>query len=226
MTSSATRRRLIIVVPTAIIVLGVAGWSWRQSENPPANTAVTKTGESGHPDCGPVLRESTRGAGAHIDDAPITYAASPPAFGDHSSRWEVRAHSFYTVEERPDIPVLVHNLEHGYNILWYDQTVIDDAEALDRVREIAEAYATLDRERDPATAFIAAPWTTADGDAFPDGMDYALTHWYADPTDRSSSRADELGLTQYCADVSAVVVDEWMNDYPLRHAPEGYPDLM
>jgi hypothetical protein len=224
-TGSPTRRRLVIVVSLALVLIGVAGWSWRQNQGA-ADTAAAGTSEFDGPRCGHVLREPTGGAGAHIDDEPITYASARPSFGDHTSRWEVRALSFYDVESRPPVPTLVHNLEHGYNILWYDQTVIADAEAVDTVREIADAYATLDRERDPATAFIAAPWTSADGAAFPDGMNYALTHWYADPTDRTRSRADELGLTQYCADVSATVVRQWMDDYPLRDAPEGYPNMM
>lgn len=226
MTASATRRRLIIAVAVAVTLLGIAGWFWLQDEHSPSNSAVTGTSESGDPGCGPVLREPTRGAGAHIDDEPILYDSAPPSFGDHSRRWEVRALSFYGVEDRPDVPVLVHNLEHGYNILWYDQTVIGDADAMDKVREIADAYATLDREPDPDTAFIAAPWTAEDGADFPDGMNYALTHWYADPTDRTRSQADEVGLTQYCADISDEVVQQWMDDYPFEHAPEGYPDLM
>jgi hypothetical protein len=206
--------------------VSVAGWSWTQDEDPPPSTTATGTTASGDAGCGPTQRRPTGAAGTHIDDEPISYDAAPPSFGDHRSRWEVRANSFYAVANRPAVPVLVHNLEHGYNILWYDQTVIDDPEALDRVRAIAEEYATLDREPDPATAFIAAPWTPADGPGFPEGVNYALTHWYADPTDRTSSRADELGLTRYCTDVSAAVIRQWMDDYPLSDAPEGYPDLM
>ena len=102
----------------------------------------------------------------------------------------------------------------------------DDGAALADVREIADEYASLGRGRDPATAFIAAPWTADDGDAFPDGAHYAFTHWYADPADRTRSRADEIGLTRYCAGLSPEAVREWMTDYPLKDAPEGYPDLM
>ena len=56
------------------------------------------------------------------------------------------------------MPVLVHNLEHGYNILWYDQTVGDDRDALAWLGEVADPYATLGRGRHPASAFVAAPW--------------------------------------------------------------------
>lgn len=91
-----------------------------------------------------------------------------PAFGDHAPRWEVRAESFWDVADRPEVDVLVHNLEHGYTILWYDQTVVDDEQALTRVQQIADRYATLGRSPDPATALIAAPWIVADGPSFPD----------------------------------------------------------
>jgi len=220
---SAAQRRVVLAVAVALVVLvAAAWWSLRAGEDDRQSRANTSTATAA--DCGPVLRKPTEGAGAHVDDA--TYDSAPPSFGDHASRWEVSAASFYDVEDRPEVPVLVHNLEHGYNILWYDQSVLDDDAALSRVREIADRYATLDRSPDPDNAFIAVPWTSADGAAFPEGMHYALTHWYADPTDRTRSRADEEGLTKYCSAISANIVEDWMTDHPLREAPEGYPDLM
>ncbi|MDQ3276405.1 MAG: DUF3105 domain-containing protein, partial [Actinomycetota bacterium] len=63
-------------------------------------------------------------------DAQFQYSA-PPASGNHSSRWAVLSPPFYGVADRPKVSVLVHNLEHGYNILWYDETVAGDAEELD-----------------------------------------------------------------------------------------------
>lgn len=224
------RKHLGLAVALAVVVLAVAGGVWYQDRDRGGTTdspvAAEGTAAGPAPGCGPVLREPAGAAGDHVDDAPITYSSAPPAFGDHRSRWEVLALTFYDVDDRPDVSVLVHNLEHGYTILWYDQTVLDDDAELDRVREIADGYAALGGGRDPATAFIAAPWTAEDGDGFPDGMHYALTHWYADPTDRTRSRDDELGVTRYCAGISAGVVQDWMDEYPLRDAPEGYPDLM
>jgi hypothetical protein len=221
----------VIVVVLAMAVIATAGIAWLEDRrgDPPTGSAVAAEGDPANPAepaCGPVLRAYAGDAGDHIDNAPIAYSSAPPSFGDHRSRWEVRAASFYDVDARPEVEVLVHNLEHGYNILWYDQSVVDDSDALARVREIADGYATLGRVRDPATAFIAAPWTADDGDGFPAGMNYALTHWYADPTDPTRSRADEVGLTRYCAGISAEIVQDWMDDYPLTDAPEGYPDLM
>lgn len=217
---TGSRRRVVLSGVMALALVAAAAWWWLR----PVEAEPEPTTASGPLACGPDLREPTAGANAHVEDA--TYTAAPPSFGDHASRWEVRANSFYDVEDRPDVSVLVHNLEHGYNILWYDQSVIDDAEALARLQEIANAYASLDRAPDPDTAFIAVPWTAADGGDFPEGMRYALTHWYADPTDRSRSRADEAGVTKYCPEISAEIIEDWMTDYPLRDAPEGFPGLM
>jgi len=49
---------------------------------------------------------------------------------------------------------------------------------------------------------------------------------HADPTDRSRSRADEVGPTHYGAGICAEHVRDWMAEYPLRFAPVGHPDLM
>jgi hypothetical protein len=163
-------------------------------------------------------------ASDHIDGQDIRYTAAPPASGDHRSRWAVLAPNFYTVRNRPEVAVLVHNLEHGYNILWYDETVVENRKELARVRRIANSYDGA--PRDPDTALIAAPWTSQDGAAFPAGRHYAFTHWYADPADRTSSRDDEIGYTQYCRQLTSKAVAQWMKNYPLQNSPEGFPAAM
>ena len=150
---------------------------------------------------------------------PISYTASPPAAGDHRDQWAYYAPNFYGVGDRPEVGVLVHNLEHGYNVLWYDETVIEDPALLDQVRTLAESYDGA--RRDPATALIAAPWTSEDGPPFPAGMHFALTHWYADPDDPTRSRADERGYTQYCAGLSDDAVAAFMENYPSPMHPKG-----
>ena len=215
-----SRLRAALAILAALLLL--AGILWLTQRGEDESTRVEALDAPA--ECGPVLRHPTEGAGAHVNKA--TYTAAPPSFGDHAPRWEVRAASFYDVQSRPAVPVLVHNLEHGYNIVWYDQTVLDDDQALRRLQAIASKYDDLDGSPDPANAIIAAPWTAADGADFPRGMHYAFTHWYADPDDRTRSRADEAGLTKYCSDISADLVHTWMADHPLAEAPEGFPDLL
>ena len=87
----------------------------------------------------------------------------------------------------------MHNLEHGYSLLWYDATIADDSDQLAVVQAIAAKY-----EGTKLTdKFIALPWTSEDGKAFPKGTHVALTHWSAggDPTDVSKQQ----GVWQYCA---------------------------
>jgi len=150
-------------IAVAVALLAVAGWAWsaRDSDGPaaadlgPSSVAAADDAEG----CRPVAREAAGGAGDHVDDGSVRYSAAPPSYGDHSSRWEGRALSFHGPGDRPDVSVLVHNLEHGFNILWYDQTVIDDSEAVTQLRAIADSYASLDDRRDPTKALIVAPWS-------------------------------------------------------------------
>jgi hypothetical protein len=205
-----------VVVGAALVIAAVvATWQGRASRDS-ADLSDTTAGEAR---CGPVL-EAPVDSNKHVPDGPITYSSAPPAAGAHRDRWAYYSRNFYDMADRPEVGELVHNLEHGYNVLWYDDTVIEEAELLNELRVLAASYDGA--RRNPTTALIAAPWTADDGAPFPDGMNYALTHWYADPTDRTRSRADERALTQYCADLSPDAVQDWMDDYPLQHAPEGF----
>ncbi len=79
----------------------------------------------------------------------------------------------------------MHNSEHGYTILWYDQTVADNSSEIAAIKAIA---ATLDsNDTNQRLKFKAVPWTKKDGKAFPDGQHIAFTHWRVDPRTRSST---------------------------------------
>lgn len=214
-------RRLVLAGALAAALIAGA---WAVGDRSVGTNAAVPVADG--PACGATRREPADGAGRHIDRGALRYQSAPPAVGDHRSRWAVGAEHYYDVRDRPPVPVLVHNLEHGYNILWYDDSVAEDAEAIATVKEIADEYASLHAEADPTKAFIAAPWTAADGNPFPDGARFALTHWYLDADDPGVTRADEMGVTRYCAGISAEIVRTWMRDFPLRDSPEGYPDLM
>ncbi len=71
----------------------------------------------------------------------------------------------------------MHSLEHGYTILWYDETIAEDDEQLDQLEEIADTFSGSALQ----DKFMAAPWTAEDakdrGSDFPDGTHLALTHW-------------------------------------------------
>ena len=97
---------------------------------------------------------------------PIPYEDAPPAFGTALQRAGAPASSASSTPPTtaPTSSELVHNLEHGYTILWYDETIADDDDAMDELRGIADKFTDNDNFRNK---FKAVPWTSEDGDAVP-----------------------------------------------------------
>jgi hypothetical protein len=159
--------------------------------------------------CDPVKKANATGSGEHIDPpTKIPYPAAPPAFGPHWGNYlqgsEIR--TMYTTQDRPEVERLVHSLEHGHTILWYDDAVKPDTQAYKDIKAIA---AKFDGESDK---FMAAPWEASDGKQFPQGKHVALTHW--------TGPDNQQGITQYCGQPSGAVVKKFMDDYPAKDAPE------
>jgi len=158
----------------------------------------------------------------------ITYTTAPPAFGPHWNEYGVApvamSRKFYSRSDRPELEQLVHNLEHGYTILWYDDTV--DGAELNEIRAIAKKFTGTSDFRDK---FIAVPWTAADeketykkGDAttsFPKGTHVALTHWSAGGNGETDT-SKQKGAFEYCAGVSGQAVKTFMEKFPYTDSPE------
>ena len=145
-----------------------------------------------------------------------SYADAPPAFGQHWNMWDSMDRKLYTTSDRPELGELVHNLEHGFTILWYDKTIADSDTKMDDLRGIASKLQGTTNLRDK---FKAVPWTSEDGKAFPKGQHVALTHWSvggAGETDPSK----QVGVWQYCSDVSGAALETFMQDYPYMDSPE------
>ncbi len=153
---------------------------------------------------------------------PVEYKDAPPAFGAHWNESGVApapfARKFYSPEDRPQLEALVHNLEHGYTLLWYDQTIADDDTDVNELRAIAEKFAGTDNFR---YKFIAVPWTSEDenGASFPDGQHIAFTHWSAGGTGETDASKQE-GAWQYCTEISGAALDSFMKKYPYFDSPE------
>lgn len=221
---AAERRRLFlfsgVIGLVALVIIGVTGWSlWneRQQEQAVADKNLAEFGVAeAAAGCSPVQEQPASGGADHIEPPqPIEYDQAPPASGPHRPTWATFERKFYTAEDRPEVGILVHNLEHGYNILWYDETVARDPQRLAEIEQLATKFEGSDR--DPDNAFIAAPWTRQDGGSFPQGKHVALTHWYADP----DTGADEKAVTRYCEQMSGAVVDEFMQQWDQSEAREG-----
>jgi hypothetical protein len=121
-------------------------------------------------------------------------------------------------QERPALGTLVHNEEHGYTILWYDDSVAGDSDQLSQVRAIADKFAGTSDYRDK---FKAVPWTADDGKPFPSGQHIAFTHWSVGGTENAASgNAEQVGVWQYCSAVSGAALKTFMLDYPFSDSPE------
>jgi hypothetical protein len=210
------RRRSLLILGTCVVVvlglLGTAVFVYVQDlreENKAKGTPLAELGATtSAAECSPVTKAKATGNNNHIDPpTPIPYPEGPPSSGPHWGNYlqgsEIR--SFYTVDDRPEVERLVHSLEHGHTILWYDDTVEPGTDAYKDVQAISKKF-------DEEQKFIAAPWTKDDGKAFPSGKHVALTHW--------TGPENQQGITQYCTLPSGAVVSKFTKDYPASNAPE------
>jgi len=215
----AERRRTIVVIAVcvvvALVIIGLAAIPLlKQSKLTSGDLASIGASEKAA-GCRPVLKKKANGNQDHKPEGtPITYPDAPPAFGPHWPSPAPFQRKFYTAADRPDVETVVHNLEHGYSLLWYDDTIAKNSDQVAVMKAIAKKYegTTL------TDKFIALPWTAKDGKAFPQGTHVALTHWSAggDPTDVSKQQ----GIWQYCGKPSGAVVQKFMKDYPYSDSPE------
>ncbi|MBA3781568.1 MAG: DUF3105 domain-containing protein [Nocardioides sp.] len=166
--------------------------------------------------CQKVVKKTAEGTQDHVEPGtPLAFQDSPPAFGQHYNVWDSIEKKLYT-SDRPELGMLVHNLEHGYTILWYDDTAAKDAKMMDEIRGIASKFTSDTNLRDK---FKAVPWTKADGDAFPDDAHIAFTHWSAGG-EGETDPAKQKGIFQYCSAPSGEALEKFMLDYPYLDSPE------
>lgn len=164
--------------------------------------------------CGAIQREiiDIPNEGWHVPSGTaLTYDTAPPAFGKH---WEnflptARYRTMFSAGDRPPKEQLVHSLEHGYTIIWYDEELAGDPQERRALEDIAA-------ELDVSDAVVLAPWQTtgseSDGPAFPDGAHLAMTHWTGGNPGR--------GIWRYCDGVSGTAVKDFLVTYPKGNSPE------
>jgi hypothetical protein len=221
--SAERRRGLAIVgvcVVVALLIIGLAAfrpiknwWDLRQFRN----VDIDKIGAPASV-CGEETTKKATGNQQHVPDGQaIFYPDSPPAFGEHYGTPDPMTRKLYTEGDRPELGTLVHNLEHGYTILWYDETVADDTEQMNELRGIADKFAGTSNFR---FKFKAVPWLDSDGKAFPDDQHIAFTHWSIGGSDQDVSTAKQVGVWQYCSGVSGAALNDFMLKYPYLDSPE------
>jgi hypothetical protein len=113
------------------------------------------------------------------------------------------------------VETLVHNLEHGYTVVWYRANAPSDLSS--DLQRISKTFGS--EEYDPADKFIAAPWSDADGAGFPAGKNLVIARWTADPNDPTDV-TKQKGVRQACTNVSGAAIQEFMAKYPVASSPE------
>jgi uncharacterized protein DUF3105 len=160
--------------------------------------------------CDPITTDKVTGASQHVGpgtDTPnlttVKYATSPPSSGQHFAVPEAPSRAFYTASDRPKLETLVHNLEHGYTIVWYDEKTPKAQQS--ELKKLAP----IGRKDDNAgPKFIVSAWDSARG-AFPAGKHIAISHWGL-----------KTGHRQYCGAVSGPVIKDFAKKYPYSDSPE------
>jgi Protein of unknown function (DUF3105) len=206
-----------VCVLVALVIIGLGAYPLLKQKKLASGDLASLGADAKAAGCQPI---TTKAATGNADHKPIGtkifYPDAPPAFGPHYPVTAGFARKFYTVQDRPKVEYLVHNLEHGYTLLWYDKTIADESSAFDTVKGIASKFeGTKSNLRDK---FVAAPWTAADGAAFPKGTHVALTHWSMGGT--NGNKKGQLGVWQYCGKPSGAVVSSFMKSYPYSDSPE------
>jgi hypothetical protein len=217
------KSRMIVTVcgVIALLIIGAAAyqplktrWDLRKFKN-------VDLGAIGAPAsvCSKVTTKKATEAQQHVPEGTaIDYTDAPPAFGQHYPVWEPMKRKLYSVEDRPDLGYLVHNLEHGFTIMWYDETIADDAAKMVDLKAIAQKLKGTGNLR---LKFIAAPWESSDesGKKFPSGKHIAFTHWSTGGVgDKGTGKP--VGVFQYCSGVSGAALQKFMLDYPYLDSPE------
>lgn len=236
---AAERKRSLIVVSVcvavAVLIVGVAVFQIVQDNREQDKLAKADLADLGAAasaaGCAPVKEENATGAGDHVT-TPVDYTTVPPSFGAHNPTPAQAGIHFYTADDRPDVEVLVHNLEHGWTIVWYDETIAGDEKQLDAIKATADKFDGFGDN--PEYNVIFAPWTEDDGDGrpIPEDKHIAFTHWsvhqpefdpqiYQDAAD-SDTGLESWGQSQYCEGYSGAALADFMAQYPYDDAPEGY----
>jgi hypothetical protein len=209
----AKERRIIVAIVAAVtvVLLVLAGLvvyaisDARSQQLPNLGASAAQAG------CDAATTDATTGGGEHVgpgtrkpDQTTVEYETVPPSHGPHFARPVLDGPTFYTEKDRPPVEALVHNLEHGYTVLWYDPAKAKGQEAL--LKDIAEK---ANKQPQAQGKFIVVPWESERG-AFPDGKPYALSHWSKD-----------AGHRQFCGELSGQAVIDFIEKFPQSDAPEA-----
>lgn len=205
------RRKSTVFVALAVVlglglVSAAAVPAYLKKRNDPANKSLSSFGVSAKAaSCSAVTTDKATGNQDHKPDGTvITYDTVPPSSGSHWGTPVLSSRPFYSAKDRPEMEQLVHNLEHGYTILWYDDTIKGDQ--LTTLEDLATSARGVDAVG--PSKFIVSAWDDAYG-SFPKGKHVAISHWGAKESHR-----------QLCGKVSGEEVQKFVDAHPYSDSPE------
>src|SRR5690349_11842262 len=212
--SRSDRRRTIIIVVCSIVVgLAIIAYPAIKlvQDSRTKNQALTDFGVAASAaSCDPATNDAAGGTQDHRPDGEkILYSVSPPSSGPHYAVWAPFDKKFYSTSDRPPVENLVHNLEHGYTILWYRDTLPKNQ--IDEIEKLSKSKLP-DRS---SGKFIAAPYKQSEGQGWPEGKNLAFAHWSGPGADQKS-----FGHRQFCGSVSGDALKQFLEKYPATDAQE------
>ena len=115
----------------------------------------------------------------------------------------------------------MHNLEHGYTILWYDDTIADNATALDNVEAISRKFGD---EQLPRQVHRGPVEVQRRGRRQVPRRPARRVHALVGGGNGETDTTKQVGAFQYCSGVSGAALEAFMDKYPYTDSPE--PDAM
>ncbi len=207
-------RTIIIVVASIVVGLAIIAYPAIRliQDSRTKSQAITELGVAASAaSCDTPTNDEAGGTQDHKPDGTvINYSVSPPSSGPHYAVWAPFNKKFYTLDDRPPVPNLVHNLEHGYTILWYKEALPKDQ--IDQIEKISKAKLP----DSTGGKFIAAPFRETDGKPWPDGKNIAFSHW----SGTASGTDKAFGHRQFCGSVSGDALQQFVDKYPSTDAQE------
>ncbi len=208
----------IVVLVGLILVAAVLVPAYLKNLNSPSHKSLASYGASAAaagcdpevtvaPEPGPAdpkIKTSDDADRFHLADTGTwTYKNNPPASGPHNATPMPTDVHYYAPDAQTQdqfVEHLVHNLEHGFVIAWYDDTIAKDKGKLQALQDMGTNLEL--KSLDPY--FIAAPWPTS-RPPMPAGKHVTLTSWHKQTL---------------CADISGAALQKVVNDHPALCAPE------
>lgn len=208
---SSERKRTFILVGVAVVVglaiIGAAAVPLIQ-RSAESNRAISEFGVAASAaGCGDVIDDPPTGVSDHVGPGSlqpqierVEYDTAPPSAGQHFVGTAGFDRDFYTRDDAPQLENLVHNLEHGYTIVWYDESV--EGAELDTLEALAGRISA------DTPKFIVTAWDSEDRGEFAEGS-IAISHWSTD-----------AGRRQYCDQVSGEAIADFVEQFPSSDSPE------